>query len=175
MTLWSINRFFKMGTAPSLLTGLFLFCSSVFGADGSSGCGPGWYILKDNSLVSSSLRATTNGALFPVYTIGMTVGTSNCTKHSIVLNEKKSLHLLTMSYFEIKADIARGAGNYLHSFGTTLGCSEQAVPELSQTLKNNYQRLYPSSSRNPGETLLEVYKSILQKPSLAQQCSFSVG
>jgi len=175
MTLRSINRFFNVGIISALFSGLILLSSTAFSMDGSSGCGPGWYILKDNSLVSSSLRATTNGVLFPVYTIGMTVGTSNCTKHSIVLHEKKSLHLLTMSYFEIKADIARGSGNYLQTFGTTLGCSEQAIPELSKTLKTHYNRLYPTSVQNPSETLLEVYKTILQKPALAQQCSFSIG
>ena len=76
---------------------------TAYGADGSSGCGPGWYILKDNSLVSSALRATTNGILVPVVTLGMTFGTSNCSKHKIVKKEKESLHFVTMNYFELKA------------------------------------------------------------------------
>lgn len=154
-----------------LLSGLLMPTAPAAAADGSSGCGPGWYILKDNSLVSSAFRATTNGLLFPVYTIGMTVGTSNCTKHSIVLNEKKSLHLITMSFFEIRADIARGEGPHLRSLSTTLGCSEQATQPLGRALKDNYPALYAGSDADPEVTLTEVYKTIFSDSNLTQQCS----
>lgn len=55
----------------------------VMAGDSSSGCGADWYIFKKNSLVSSSLRATTNAILLNA-TFGMTFGTSNCSQHSIV-------------------------------------------------------------------------------------------
>ncbi len=149
--------------------------TKIYGADGSSGCGPGWYLIKDNSLLSSALRSTTNGVLFPAVTIGMTVGTSNCTKHSIVLNEKKSLHFLTMNFFEVKADVARGEGAHLSSFARTLGCSEHGIYPLSQALKETYSELYSNDAISPSVTLLEVYKSILRKPDLARMCPFHIG
>jgi hypothetical protein len=37
----------------------FMFCiatKAIQAQDSSSGCGPGWYVLKDNSLLSSSGR-----------------------------------------------------------------------------------------------------------------------
>ena len=93
----------------NLFLALTLFGScSLFAADGSSGCGPGWYLFKENSLVSSAFRATTNGILFPSVTFGMTFGTSNCTQHKLVLKEKESLHFVTENYFEVQADMARG-------------------------------------------------------------------
>ena len=72
-----------------------LSATSAFAADGSSGCGPGWYIFKENSMVSSALRATTNGWSSPVVTIGMTFGTSNCAQHKLVMNDKRGLHFVT--------------------------------------------------------------------------------
>src|SRR4051794_31289808 len=92
----------------------------AFAMDGSSGCGPGWYLLKDTSIVSSALRATTNGILFPVYTFGMTFGTSNCTQHKLVLKEKESLYFATHNHFELKGNIAKGDGEYLSAFATTM-------------------------------------------------------
>ena len=44
-----------------------------------------------NSLLSSSLRATTNAILLNG-TFGMTFGTSNCSKHSIVKKEFQKIH-----------------------------------------------------------------------------------
>ena len=43
-----------------LIALFFLNFSLVsFAKDGSSGCGPGWYIAKDKSILSFALRATT--------------------------------------------------------------------------------------------------------------------
>lgn len=161
--------------------GLMLIVASLFGysgaqaADGSSGCGPGWYVFKDNSLFSSALRATTNGVLFPVTTIGMTVGTSNCTKHKIVLKEQESLHFATMNYFELKSAIVKGEGEYLSAFANTMGCPMQAQGRLNQQLRSNYDQLYPSNQIQPENVLTEVYKAILSDSDLTQQCSLGVG
>lgn len=143
----------------------------LFAADGSSGCGPGWYLMKENSLVSSALRVTTNGILFPVVTIGMTVGTSNCTQHKLVLKEKESLYFATMNYFELKSEIAKGQGTYLSAFGTTMGCSEKSISHLGTQLKSNYKNIYSEKQIQPENVLLEVYKTILQDKQLVEQCS----
>lgn len=157
-----------------ILIGLFS-ASSVFAADGSSGCGPGWYLFKNNSLVSSALRTTTNSVLGPTVTLGMTFGTSNCSKHSIVKNEMKSLHFATMSYFELQSDIAKGNGEHLAAFANTLGCEGSALSHASKMLQKNYNNIYPSNSIDPEKTLLEVYKVILSDPSLIKQCAMTVG
>ncbi len=149
--------------------------SISFAADGSSGCGPGWYVLKDNSLVSSSLRATTDASLFPVTTIGMTLGTSNCTKHTIVLKEKESLHFATMNYYALKADVAKGNGQYLTAFAETMGCESRAQVKLNKGLKNNYEKIFKSGAANPENALLEVYKTIFRDGDLTNQCSLHVG
>lgn len=152
-----------------------IFSSTAFAADGSSGCGPAWFVLKDNSLVSSALRATTNGILFPVVTIGMTIGTSNCTRHNLVETEKESLHFVTMNYFELKGEIAKGEGQFLSSFSSTMGCPSETQAELAKALKQNYKNVFPSSDIQPETALTEVYKVILADPHLVNQCSLRLG
>ena len=77
----------------------------------SNGCGPGWYVFKDTSLVSSSLRTITNAALFPSATVGMTFGTSNCAKHKIVEErDRESVKFATLAYHDLMIQTAQGHG-----------------------------------------------------------------
>jgi len=139
--------------------------------DGSSGCGPGWYVLKKNSIVSSSLRATTNGILATTVTLGMTSGTSNCSKHSIVLNEQKSLHFSTENYFELIADIDKGEGEFLTAYAQTIGCKTGANKLFKQQVKANFNTIFPSTEVKPKRVLGEVYKVIFRNQKLTQFCS----
>ncbi|MGE0763359.1 MAG: DUF3015 family protein [Bdellovibrionales bacterium] len=159
--------------ATFLITGLFSL--QALATDGSSGCGPGWYVFKENSLLSSALRSTTNGMLFPTMTIGMTVGTSNCTKHKIVTKEKESLHFATMNYYEIKGEMVRGQGEYLSAFAQTIGCPSQAQNRFNNKMKQEYETVYTKGAAQPEKVLLEVYKIILQDRELTAQCSLGVG
>lgn len=152
-----------------------LFSFSIYAADGSSGCGPGWYVFKKNSLVSSSLRSTTNGILGPAVTLGMTFGTSNCSKHSIVQKEKESLHYVTMNYHELKSDIAKGNGEFLTSFSHTLGCPTSANASFHKNLQKNYNKLFKTSNVNPEDTLLEVYNTIFTNKELTNKCALGLS
>ena len=142
-------------------------------ADGSSGCGPGWFLFKNNSLISSALRATTNTVLFPATSLGMTFGTSNCTRHGIVNKEKETLHFVTHNYFEIKAQAAMGKGSHLVALAQTMGCTGFASQELGQSLKKSYGQIFPSATAvHPEESLVQIFKTILNQPQLARQCDF---
>jgi hypothetical protein len=143
--------------------------------DGSSGCGPGWYLFKNDSLVSSALRGTTNGALFPIVTLGMTIGSSNCTQHTIVMKEKETLHFATMNHFELKRDIAKGSGEYVSAFASTLGCPASAQVRLNDQLRVNFSEVYPDSNVSPERTVLEVYKTIFRDKELTQKCALGVA
>jgi len=158
-------------TKMLLFVGILMSAFAAQAMDGSSGCGPGWFLFKDESLVSSSLRSTTDGVLWPTVTGGMTSGTSNCSKHSIVREDKESLHFATMNYYEIKGEIARGEGPFLTSFGSTLGCSGEVRAHLNQTLKENYRQIFPSSEVSPEHAVDEIHKVIQQDQLLSQQCA----
>lgn len=152
------------------LISIISFSAAAFASDGSSGCGPGWYVFKDNSLVSSSLRSTTNAVLFPAVTIGMTSGTSNCTKHTIVKQEKESLHFIAHNYFELKGQVTRGNGPHIESFTRTLGCPARAAKPLGIQLKKNYKTIFSPGPNQHEATLLEVYNTIFSDPELSAMC-----
>ncbi|MFN8792516.1 MAG: DUF3015 family protein [Bdellovibrionales bacterium] len=149
--------------------------STAYAADGSSGCGPGWFILKDNSLVSSFLRSITNGLFFPTTTVGMTVGTSNCTRHKIVQTEQESLHFATQNYFEILAEASRGQGKTLAAFSDTIGCPTSARALFAEKFQKNYMQIYSSSQVGPETVLQEVYRFILSDETLTRACSLQLS
>jgi hypothetical protein len=154
---------------------LFTTTQTARAADGSSGCGPGWYIFKDVSLVSSSLRGTTNGILFPVTTIGMTFGTSNCSAHKIVDNQGESVKFATLAYHDLVVQMAQGKGEHLAAFANTLGCPWQTQIEFNRTLQASFQRIVPTDAVAPEAIVDQVRVELQTQPLLAQACSGAVG
>lgn len=146
------------------------FSFAGFAADGSSGCGPGWYVAKKNSLLSSSIRATTNGLLAPSVTFGMTFGTSNCTKHSIVKRENESLKFATENYFEIASQSAKGNGEFLSVYAETIGCSKDSTAEFSIVMKKNFKKLFPNLQQSPKALLNQTIQIIFENKKLRNSC-----
>lgn len=148
-----------------------VFSFSAIARDGSSGCGPGWYVMKDNSLVSSALRATTNGFLFPTVTVGMTIGTSNCTRHKLVLKEKEAIHFATHNSFELIREAAMGEGEFLSAYYATLGCVDTNKAHFSKLMQTHFQDLFRDLKIQPEDFVLETYKVILNDEALTISCS----
>lgn len=157
---------------PFLLLGFF-FSMNTYAGDGSSGCGPGWYVLKKNSLVSSALRGTTNGFLGPVVTLGMTTGSSGCSKHSIVKTEKQSIHYVTNNYYELESEISKGEGVFLSGLAETIGCKANTQKTFNSELKAKYKDLFSKEGTNAESVLIKIYQTILTNKELTQSCSLS--
>lgn len=121
--------------------------SNAFAGDSSSGCGLGWMVLKKNSLVSSSLRATTN-AMF-LNSIAMTFGTSGCANHSIVKNDAKGMHFTQANYLQLMAEMAQGEGEYVTGLAQAMGCSD-VKSTFARTMQNNYENVFTSGSNAIG-------------------------
>lgn len=147
---------------------LGLTAANLWAADGSSGCGPAWYVFKDNSLVSSSLRTITNGFLAPTVTFGMTTGTSNCTKHSIVLIEQQKNHYVAVNNDQLQSDIAQGHGVYVDQFTALFGCG--ASETAAAVLQRNYRTLY-AQPEGPQAVVNRAQLIISRSEELAGQCA----
>ena len=133
--------------------------------DSSSGCGLGWMVFKKNSLISSALRATTN-AIF-LNSIAMTFGTSGCAQHSIVKNEKKSLHYAENNLPQLMVDMASGEGEFINGFAQTLGCDGA---EFSKAAQANYGKIITKQEMKAPEFLNNVHGAILSDETLARSC-----
>lgn len=154
-----------------LISIVVLFSINTMASDGSSGCGPGWYVFKENSILSSSLRVTTNAIFFPTTTLGMTLGTSNCSKHKLVRTEKESLHFAISNFYELKAEIAKGNGEFLTAFSQVLGCKSHTQKAFNKKLKKNFEEIFKTEV--PANSLREIYRVILQDTELVNSCSLS--
>lgn len=161
---------FLVGAWLMILSG---FSPKVWAADGSSGCGVSWYIIKENSLLSSAGRFITNWVLWPISSLGMTFGTSNCAKHSLVEQNKKSLHFATKSLDVIRHDLAKGSGVHSSNFVATFGCYETVRPLVIQRVREELQRnpVVLESPELPALLVMITQKAIHQEPYLAMQCA----
>ncbi len=134
-------------------------------SDSSSGCGLGWEVFKDRSLVSSLLRSTTNA--IASNSIAMTLGTSGCAKHSIVENKLESLHYAEANFHNLMIEMAQGQGQYVEAFAQTLGC-KGAEKEFSQEIQKSYSTVFANPT--PANMLLSVQKEMANNASLSMNC-----
>lgn len=155
----------KSGRKLIMALGLSLLMLPTLAGDSSSGCGLGWAVFKDNSLISSALRATTN-AIF-LNTIAMTSGTSGCAKHSIVKNDKKSLHFMDANKHQLMTEMAYGQGEYVSGLATLMGCDAQV---FSETMKERYQEVFAREGMKARELVNRVQAQILLNKNLAASC-----
>jgi hypothetical protein len=164
-----------MKLAAALLIVASGFCymgtASAAGMDGSSGCGPAWYVLKVESLLSSFGRSLTNGILSPIVTLGMTFGTSNCAKHSIVLENKQSLEFISSNYEQLKVDVALGHGSYLDQFSGLMGCDGASAKVLSHTLQGHFNAIFSETGSQDASVTLDKIKGVMNaQRDLQTQC-----
>lgn len=151
-----------------LVTVLMLLGFNVY-ADSSVGCGLGSMIFKDNTLLSSTLRVTTNQVFLTQY-LGVTSGTSGCSRHDIVLNEKAHIHYAEINLEKIEQDMVKGQGEYLSMLAVTLGCEFNQINNFNQYAKSHYSHIFNSAETNAGQMLKNLGTQIRQNKSLTKNC-----
>ena len=136
--------------------------------DQSSGCGMGWSVAKQNSLISSTTRTWVNFTFSS--TLGMTSGTSGCAKHSIVQNEKKAEHFAEANYHELMVEMASGQGEHLTSFAKALGCGAGSASAFGKMTQSHYETIYSTDDVGPTQMLDNVRQGIQADPVLSATC-----
>ena len=135
-------RLFLAGCAATALASF----SVAHAQDKSNGCGLGWMVAKDQSLISTTTRGVTNA--FLPNTFSMTFGTSGCAKHSIVHNDKRGLHFVEANAEALEVDVAAGSGQYLEGLAASLGCSASVQGRFAETLRGHYDEIYASGDED---------------------------
>ena len=141
--------------------------SSLFAADSSSGCGMGYEIAKDQSLVSSSTRNLVNATFSN--SIAMTLGTSGCAKHSIVKNDAKGIHFAEANMNVLALEMARGNGEFVAGFASVYGCNNTEA--FGSMVQSNYETVLPSSNTSGVELYNNVKAQIRNNAVLSASCS----
>ena len=151
---------------------LFLFSlqSITYAEDSSTGCGPGWYVAKDHSLISATTRGAIN-QMTGLAIFGMTFGTSNCARHSIVENKNKQIHFVEENLDQLEVELAMGKGHYVEQFASVMGCNERPNHFIN-AMKKSYIKLFNKGSINSYEFLKNVKSTIKSHPFLSKECLF---
>jgi hypothetical protein len=141
--------------------------TSVFAADTSSGCGMGYEIAPNQSLVSSSTRSIVNATFSS--TIAMTLGTSGCAKHSIVQNDAKGIHFAEANMNVLALEMSRGNGEFVAGFASVYGCSNTSA--FGSMVQSKYEAVLPTSNTSGVELYNNVKAQIHNNAALAATCS----
>jgi hypothetical protein len=145
--------------------------SSAKAEDSSSGCGIGWQVAPKQSLVSSSARTLVNATFSN--TIGMTMGTSGCAKHDIVLKEKEAIHYAEANQGQLMIEMAQGEGENLRGLAAVMGCSSNGTAAFEKSIQQNFGLIFPSSNTSAAEMLNGVRSVIQADQTVALQCGFN--
>jgi opacity protein-like surface antigen len=124
---------------------------------GTDGCGLGWQVTKDKTMLGTTTRGTTNGFVPP--TFGMTSGTIGCDQHSIAQNEHDSAAYAYNNFDSLKSEMAAGQGEILSGFAASLGCDAQTLGSMT---KAQYKTLV-----NEKTSAIDMYMGV--KSLVAQQ------
>ncbi len=139
----------------------------VYAQDTSSGCGLGWMVTQRNSLVSSWVRASTNVTFSN--TIAMTFGTSGCSRHDLVLNEKSAEYFVEANYDRLRREMAEGQGEFLSAFAEVLGCDAGSMSEFANAVQSQYGSIFDHTP-SADEVLQRTRVAISVNPELAFRC-----
>lgn len=154
--------------AITLAFGVSTFSSTAMAADGSSGCGVGWYVTQKNSLVSSFIRSLTNATF--LNSVSMTFGSSNCQKHDLVKNDKLQQHYAEANLDQLAVEMAVGDGEYLRGFAFVLGCSDAAYGDFSSLTQSKYAEIF-GGEVDAAKLLERVKTEMKASPSVARGCA----
>jgi hypothetical protein len=154
----------------AVFAGLALTATHAVAGDQSSGCGPGYYLFKENTILSSSLRSTTHGFLFPTVTFGMTSGTSNCAKHNLVDEKMERVHFLTANGDVLRHDAARGDGAFLHGLFLTYGCNPLFERHFGHVMQEQFDAVFLGSD-TPSNVEAAASRAIRDDRVLADHCA----
>lgn len=144
-----------------------LASSAAFSADTSSGCGMGYEVAPNQSLVSSSTRSIVNATFSS--SIAMTLGTSGCARHSIVKNEAKGIHFAEANMNQLAVEMARGNGEFVAGFATVFGCQDASA--FGSMVQSKYESVLPSANTSGVELFNNVKSEIKNNASLSATCS----
>lgn len=109
----------------------------VVGADTLDGCGLGWQVTQDRTMLATTTRGSTNYFVPPAF--GMTSGTIGCEQIGFAANDKQAATFVASNYQNLKSELAVGQGEYVTAMVESFGCPASATPAISAKIQNNYQ------------------------------------
>jgi hypothetical protein len=136
---------------------LLFFAGAAFAgqAAGNTGCGLGtilWGNKADNSVLSQTMQATTNGT-FGNQTFGITSGTLDCQQPANVAASERLMEFTVANMDNLARDIARGEGESLDTLAELLDVPAQNRGEFYANLQGNFADIFITGEESAANVL----------------------
>ena len=134
-----------------LVIATLLVSFNTFAKDSFDGCGLGWEITQDKTMIATTTRGTTNAFVPP--TFGMTTGSLGCEKFSgFAANEKQNVEYVAKNFEVLRTQLATGNGEYVTATAQSFNCDSKA---FSSHVQQNYETVVA-----PAKDGVELYMNL---------------
>ena len=128
-------------------------------AEQNVGCGWGTLLWKnnaDNSALSQSTQASTNGILGN-QTFGITSGTAGCKKPAKFAASDSLVRFAYNNLDSLAKDIAMGKGESLDTLAELMLVPAANRPAFASNLQSNFTNIFPTGKEDYAEVLDNIY------------------
>ena len=105
---------------------------------GTAGCGLGSMVIGPRG--SQVSAATTNGT--GVQTVGITLGTSNCSEDGVALRSSEANSFAEANFETLKSEMAQGKGENLEVLASLMGCN---AATMGAAVRSDYGSIFDRS------------------------------
>ena len=116
-------------------------------------------LFTSNGKLSQLFAVTTNGSSGS-QTLGITFGTSNCSAHGIVENEKQIQYFVEVNQAELMREMAQGHGEKLSTLAALNGCStDSQISAFNAKAQSSFKSIVPAAQTTAGDFINNMKSS----------------
>jgi len=141
---------------------------AVAGTYGTAGCGLGSVVFGAEPGFAQVFAATTNGTSY-TQTFGISSGTSNCVPAAKAAAFNSQRLFLEQNFASVAMDAAQGDGETLRGLAATLGCSDQAYPEVTSAIKAHHAAIFRAAGVD--KVLFSMHKVLRSSEGVTTGCT----
>ena len=117
---------------------------------GSDGCGLGWRVTQEKTMIATTTRATS----LPTMPFGMTSGTLGCDQHPLAAKDMEAAGFVAVHADALRLEAAAGRGERLAALSEVMGCADAGA--FAARLKGSWAEVFP----HPGVGGLAVFEGV---------------
>ena len=124
----------------------------------NTGCGLGtmlWENRADNSVLSQTMQATTNGTSGN-QTFGITSGTLGCTQPENIAASERMIEFANANMDQLARDIATGQGESLETLAELMNVPAEERAQLYANLQGQFSEIFVTGEENSGVLLERI-------------------
>jgi hypothetical protein len=159
-----IRRFEILG--PACLA-LALSVSAPALAGGDAGCGLGSILWSGQRGMAFNLFASTTNGFLGTQTLGITFGTSGCTRGAVVALEHRLEMFVAANADPLARDMALGDGETLAMLASLMGVADPDRAAFNQLAQQQFTAIFSSDDVTAPDVIQSLLRVMAESPALA--------